>query len=378
MIRRMLARLLRVAPPAWAMSGFVLFYLLCESPVWYVQWKFGRADIPKRFGPTLLGFGGFLLGAYRAIAFHPYFRPGYLRWLKTTPWTVNRPLPLGPLELVPEDGVVLGALVLLGTALPDFTSLYIINLFLFGHVITLISTFWKTGASAQGYCALLFLGFVPQLWSRQWAVFAILAGVYFVVHEGLWRALRNFPWQGESFWRELGFVNVPESAAIDPSCGWSFDRFHRDIRLAKGIDRADALLCCMLGSWWIFSACSLIVDGRDRIMTIASLSVTASLFAPFGRILRYVPGYSVADFVPGANPDISVDYSRLRSGICRSDLLIGRRVACAVLSELPVSTHRRWVPGRSGRRSVHRPGQPATFETMALDWATPHGADSQG
>jgi hypothetical protein len=291
MIRRLLSRLLRVAPPASAISVFLIFYLLCEGPFWYVQWKFGRITFPRRFGPTLLAGGGLLLGAYRAITFHPYFRPGYLRWLKTTPWTVNKPLPLGPLELVPEDGVALGALVLLGMTLPDFTSLYIINLFLFGHVLSLIATFWKTGASAHGYCSLLFLGFVPQLWSRQWAVLAILAGVYFVVHEGLWRALRSFSWQGESFWHELGFANVPQSAAIDPSCGWSFDRFHRDIRLAKGINRVDALLCCMLGSWWIFSACSLIADRHDRVMAIVLFSCSAYVFAPFGRLLRYVPGY---------------------------------------------------------------------------------------
>jgi hypothetical protein len=129
------------------------------------------------------------------------------------------------------------------------------------------------------------------MWSRQWAVFAILAGVYFVVHEGLWRALHNFPWQGESFWRELGFINVPESAAIDPSCGWSFDRFHRDVRLAKGINRIDALLCCMLGSWWIFCACSLITDRRERVAMIVAFSLLAFVFAPFGRLLRYLPGY---------------------------------------------------------------------------------------
>ena len=291
MIRRMLARLLRVAPPLWAMSGFLLFFLLCESPVWYVQWKFGRVDMPRRFGPPLLGFGGFLLGVYRAVAFHPYFRPRYLRWLKTTPWTVNKPLPLGPLELVPEDAVALGLLVFLGTTLPDFTSLNIINMFLFGHVLALILTFWKTGASGHGYCALLFLGFVPQMWQRQWVDFALLVSIYLVVHVGLWRTLCKFPWQTEGFWRDLGFVNAPAGADPNPSCGWSYNRFYRDIHLAKGINRIDALLGCMLGSWWLFSACSLIVDPRDRELAIAMVAIGVILFAPPARLLIYVRGY---------------------------------------------------------------------------------------
>ena len=290
MIRHALGRLLRVAPPGWAVSVFVLFFLLCEGPVWYIQWKFGRVDLPDRFGPRILRAGGFLLGVFRAMAFHPYFRPGYLRWLKSTPWTVSRPLPLGPLELVPEDALTLGMLVLLGTTLPDFTSLYILNLFLFGHILILISSFWKTGAPAHGYCAILLLGFIPQMWQRQWIDFALLVGIYFIAHEGLWRALSRFPWQTAGFLRDLGVVNAPGTDP-NPSCGWSFDRLYRDIRLAKGINRIDALLCCMLGSWWLWSMCSLIVDPRDRAMVIISCTALAIAVAPVVRLAVYVRGY---------------------------------------------------------------------------------------
>jgi len=209
MIRRVLARLRRVAPPRWALFAFLLFYILCEGPVWYLERKLGRLDMPNRFGPRILRGASVLLGAYRLAAFHPYFRPRYLRWLKGTPWTVSKPLPLGPLELVPEDGLALALLALLSANLPDFTALYIINIFLFAHILALISTFLKTGALVHGYCALLFLGFIPQFWRWQWVDFAILTGIYLLVHEGLGHALRKFPWPTEGFLRDFGLVNDP-------------------------------------------------------------------------------------------------------------------------------------------------------------------------
>ncbi len=45
--------------------------------------------------------GSALLGLHRAIAFHPYFHGDYLRWLKSTPWTVRKPLPAGPMRTDP-------------------------------------------------------------------------------------------------------------------------------------------------------------------------------------------------------------------------------------------------------------------------------------
>ncbi len=290
MIRRLRTRLLRVTPPGWAVAGFLLFYLICEGPVWYLQWKFGRVDMPNRFGPKILRAGAFMLGIYRALAFHPYFRPGYLHWLKGTPWTVSKPLPLGPVELVPEDCLALGMLAFLGTTLPDFTSLYVINLFLFGHIFATILTFWKTGSMAYEYTAILLLGFIPQFWGRQWIDFALLAATYLLVHEGLWHALRKFPWQTEGFWRDIRFVTTPGQTVANPSCGWAFDRLHRDIRTAKGINRTDALLWCMLGSWWLFSLFSLIADPRERRVCLAMVVMPAIFGAAGVRLLVYAHG----------------------------------------------------------------------------------------
>ena len=67
----------------------------------------------------------------------------------------------------------------------------------------------------------------------------------------------------------------------EPSCGWSFDRLYRDIRVAKGINRIDALLGCMLGGWWLFSLFSLIVDPRERRIALLMV-VIPTIFASAG------------------------------------------------------------------------------------------------
>ena len=53
------------------------------------------------------------LGAYRAGAFNPLFKRDYFRWLSTSTWTADRPLPYGPMRIVWQDVVVIGALCLM-------------------------------------------------------------------------------------------------------------------------------------------------------------------------------------------------------------------------------------------------------------------------
>ena len=55
MMPRVVTRVLRVAPPGWAVAVFVVSYLLCEGPVWYIQWKFGASTCPIELAQ---GFSG--------------------------------------------------------------------------------------------------------------------------------------------------------------------------------------------------------------------------------------------------------------------------------------------------------------------------------
>ena len=202
----------------------------------------------------------------------------------------RKPLPLGPVELVPEDCLTIGLLALLGKTVPGFSSLYAINCFLMAYISISIVPFWKMGSSVFGYCVILLLGFIPQFWKSQWVDFGILAGTYFLVHEGQWRAFCRFPWQTEGFWRDIGIITAPGETVTNPTCGWSFDRFHRDITTAKRVDRIDAVLGCMLGSWWLFSITSLIEDTRDHRLACAVAAALAIVGSAIIRLCIYAHG----------------------------------------------------------------------------------------
>ncbi len=304
MITRALVRFRQVAPPTWAVVTFLVIYMIGEGPLWYFEWKLGRIDASHRFGRFLLILASILLGLYRATVCHPYFRLGYLGWLRSTPWTVKKPLPLGPVELIPQDALALAGLILLGTHLPDFTSFYIINTFLLTHILILSATFWRTQVPVFGYCAFFFLGFVPQFWQRPWVDFLLLAGIYLFVHQGLWRAFTLFPWATPGALVDfallmMGEITTDPSLALSdtkdrvivPLCGWPFNRLHRDIRRAGGVNRVDAILGTMLAAWWLWSLMSLIDDPRDRLACFVIATIVANIVSPSTRLLIYLPGY---------------------------------------------------------------------------------------
>ena len=109
----------------------------------------------------------------------------------------------------------------------------------------------------------------------------------------------------------MGIVTAPRETAANTSCGWAFDRFFRDIREAKGVNRVDALLGSMLGGWWFFSLVSLLTDPRDRHMVCTMGFTLAALFqpAPAGSSTRW--RLPASNLVLGTSLHFAVDRSRL-------------------------------------------------------------------
>jgi hypothetical protein len=232
-------------------------------------------------------------GIDRAVALHPFYNFEYRKWLPQTPWTVQKPLPLGPVALTLEDGLVLGPLILLILTQPEHHSIRIVNIFLIFHSICLAGTFWPTGVGTIGYLSLFGLGLAVHLWPLSWACFAVAVSVYLVVHEGLWQSLARFPWQDSLEWIDGANKKPLVDQIAGPSCGWPYDRFWRDIRTARRyrLGTLDAVLISMLIGWWLFCIPGLVFDTRAKMIPGILVSMLTIFLVPLMRLALYVNFY---------------------------------------------------------------------------------------
>ena len=168
MSRGILSRARLVLPPLWLIVPLFVCFLLLEGPLLYLEWLAGhRADLRVRPGSVLLFVAAVNQGSFRMLVFHPAFRGGYRTWLESTPWTYRKPLPLGPVELVWEDGLFLGPLILLSATQPEPHALQLLCTFLLTNLLALTCSFWLTRSWVFGYVTPLALGMAVWLWRSQ-------------------------------------------------------------------------------------------------------------------------------------------------------------------------------------------------------------------
>src|SRR5262245_39521995 len=58
-------------------------------------------------------FAAATIGAVRVLMTHPIFQDEYREFLARTPWDRTKPLPLGPVHIVPQDALPAGSLLAL-------------------------------------------------------------------------------------------------------------------------------------------------------------------------------------------------------------------------------------------------------------------------
>ena len=97
----------------------------------------------------VIGLGVACYVAYR-VSFHPIYRGEYRTWLANTPWTAEKPLPLGPVHLLPQDLAVLAIFVLLLHTIGEPPLLLIFG-FLFAYQLAMAVTLLVTGDRWPAY-----------------------------------------------------------------------------------------------------------------------------------------------------------------------------------------------------------------------------------
>jgi hypothetical protein len=250
---------------------------------------------------------------YRLARFHPACNQAYGFWLKQTPWTAAKPLPLGPANPVWQDLVFLGALAGLGWWDARLSPLWVFAAFGFFYLLGM--TILLASTRVLAHC--LMLGFLwptillPSM--RGLPIFIVVAIMFNVAWLGYQKSLRAFPWPFLSPQNRAqpltNFANRQLELRIPglsdnvgsigrTQIGWPFSR------LAPKLDYVSVSLrgcfCwSLLMAWWLYCL--------SRGLEIPTLPEGLVAFAIIGALIR------TAIYRSGVMPPFSVP-ARIASG----------------------------------------------------------------
>jgi hypothetical protein len=278
-----------VQPPAFIVGYCLLGFCLLEIP-FLVSWLRGAplvelSYVRDRYLMTL----AIAWGMHRLAAFHPVYDRSYRTWLESTPWTAKKPLPLGPVQLVLQDVILLAGLM----GLMHHTQLDRLAIpfaFLSSYLVLAAWSCWVTGAWWATYSVAFGLGLAFHLREQSASVAAVLLTTYLVVYLGLRKALRDFPWQ-ISQRLELSLTFSPtegrnrREAFKKRQLGWPCDALS-PTPVLDGISDRDGVLVSLAGGWWVYVLCA---DLQNRMLlsitSLVWLGTSGGCF--FSRLIAY-------------------------------------------------------------------------------------------
>jgi hypothetical protein len=272
--------------------ALVVGYLILEAPFLYIEMRNLRpaGPPPLRPGRVLLIASSLACGIRRAMGFHPAYDNAYKRWLELTPWTSRKPLPLGPVAPTWGDGLYMATIILLSSTQPEPRAMQLLCLFLLGHLLALLPTLWL-GSWAIGYTTAAGLGLAVRLFYTPVACLVGATLVYLIAYEGLRRSLEKFPWTPRL--PQPSADNVTGDPVVERirEVGWPYGQMLAEVRDLRPISRTDAVLGCLLLSWWIDCLAVLFTDPQKQLTFLGfiSLAITA---APIVRLVVYLRGYA--------------------------------------------------------------------------------------
>lgn len=265
-----------VWPPLGMVGLFAIAYGVLEAGLWIIEHaaaglKGQITTMPEiaNIRAGILGTAAGVFALYRLGRFHPFCNLGYAAWLKSSPWTPDKPLPLGPVHPVWQDAAVVGVLAGLAQwhahvnpALPAivFGVAYL-------AAMTLLLAFTRT------WVPCLCLGFLWPALSlpdmKGLPTFGIFAAMILVLWYGHRKSLRAFPWQrggsgsADSLrpdraksWLEVQIsiqIASPTRSAQTPELGWPFQWLSPKLGNAP-IAVSTSLALSTLFGWWTYCA----------------------------------------------------------------------------------------------------------------------------
>jgi hypothetical protein len=283
-----------VLAPARLLVLFAVLYAIFEGGLSLLEWYLGVGRVDSRPGKVMLVATCLAYASYRAMYFHPFYDFRYGQWLRTTPWTSSKPLPLGPVHLVWQDSIPLLAIALLAFLQGDLNPLHLLIFSLLVYLAVLALGFRATGQWAFAYAVAFGLGFVVRLWYHPWFSAAAAVLLYPVAYAGLRQSLAKFPWDVpwmDHFGRAMSGRGTTNPAGDENLLGWPFERLRPKLPARTGISTREALLVSLLAGWWLYAVAPLLSDPRARLGMVLFAHFSAIMFLTLGRMIVYCVGY---------------------------------------------------------------------------------------
>lgn len=279
----------RVLPRGDLVTVAVGIEMLIECGYLLKVWFIGGVGGDEFFRGLRLGwllFCAVSYGSYRIVAFHPAADSQYRRWLELSPWTADKPLPGGPLQLVPQDLVVICGLCLL-LRTPSLVTLYIPTAFLFSYQMMLAFFARMIGHWKLAYLIGFALGLVALLVRQPEAAFAAADGCFIIGRIAVNHALRSFPWVLP--WQ----ADMPSLKAIADEekrrrLGWPYDQMTPKSP-ERVISHCDGICVPLLIGWWWFVILSLLP--MESKCVACFLAILGTFLGFFVRITPYVASH---------------------------------------------------------------------------------------
>src|SRR2546421_901322 len=225
-----------------------------------------------------------MFGMCRPTMFHPLNVPKYQSWLKTTPWHSGKPLPLGPIHLLPVEWALLALWMAMVAYVSGRIPLHLPVVFLGAYLVPMMTDLFKTDEEVIATTLLFGLGGIIRSWSHPIACLLLALGLYALAYLGLRRSLRRFPWP-----------EAEKSSVGD--CGWPLQQLGPK-RNEIQIGFSNAIVVSLLVAWWghvaLYALTDQNFDPNDIKVMLLTLgfAAVAGLIIGFSRMVIYSNGYA--------------------------------------------------------------------------------------
>jgi len=250
---------------------FVIFYGMVDAGLWFIARAardirgeiFEMTEI-RNFRALILGMAAGCYALYRLWRFHPFWNRRYAAWLASSPWTPEKPLPLGPIYPVWQDAVVLGIITAVAHWHAHVSPMLPAMVFglVFLIAMTLLLLFTRTWMPCLLLGVLWPAPSLPQL--RGLPTIGVIAALIAVIAYGHRKSLKAFPWRRNEVTTNNEVKSIMELEIRIPvltstpsartlNVGWPFVWLSPKID-CNSVSLSTGFLVSALAGWWIYCA----------------------------------------------------------------------------------------------------------------------------